>query len=236
MKKYAGLTALVTVPFIIAACGAENNENEAGNNTEPAEENAAENNNEEEMNEENNEAAEGGEVEELADEYGLSVTVEEGEGDAPEASLEELEEAFELISTAQEADMLEFQESPEAGEIEESGTAVGEYGVPGVEADGHVEVSFSYEMGGDLEDESRIPSFEDISDVETAFEGAEFLDWEEETTESDITGAGTIAEFTSEGTWELLASYEDSEVSLSEDDTWMAEFSSDILAGVEEEE
>ncbi|WP_147804882.1 hypothetical protein [Alkalicoccus halolimnae] len=243
MKANFKLMSLAAVPFVLAACGgndAETEENTNGNNAAETNNNAAEEpeENEAEENETGNEEAGGGEVEDLAGEYGLEITTAEGSGDAPEASLDELEEAFELISTAKEAEMLEFSASPEAGEAEESGEASGEYAVPGVEMENiesSIMIQFSYELSGDLEDDSVFPSFDEVSEAEASHEGAEFLSWSESQTEAEITGAGTIAEFTSEGSWDLIAEYEGTEISVAEEDSWTAEFSTNTLAGVEEE-
>jgi hypothetical protein len=246
MKANFKLMSLAAVPFVLAACGgndAETEENTNGNNAAETNNNAAEEpeENETDESEAGNEEAGGdaGEAEDLADEYGLEITTAEGSGDAPEVSLDELEEAFELISTAKEAEMLEFLDSPEAGEAEESGEASGEYGVPGVEMENiesSIMIQFSYELSGDLEDESVFPSFDEVSEAEASHEGAEFLSWSESQTEAEITGAGTIAEFTSEGSWDLIAEYEGTEISVAEEDSWTAEFSTNTLAGVEEEE
>ncbi|CAM3907258.1 hypothetical protein [Alkalicoccus chagannorensis] len=253
MKKAALLSTVAGSALLLAACGGENNEmnnEEAGN---PADNNGVENEENNDNNSDNNEEADennenadeeengeeaAGDVEDLAADYDLDVTVEEDGGDAPEASMEELEEVFALVSTAQEADMLAFVESPQEGEAEESGSVEAHYEVPGVEleeVEAHLVLEFDYEFGGDLGDDDVHPSFEDLSSEEASLEGPEFLTWETDALEADTAGAGTIAEFTGEGAWVLEAEHDGVHVTFEEEDEWLAEFASDILAGIEEE-
>lgn len=241
-KSIFKITALAVIPFALAACASENEEtnNGAGNEAgENASNESADNENAESGNTENEESGEesaGGEVEDLAAEYDLEVSVEEGDGSAPEASVEELEEAFMMISTLQEAAALQFEESPQEGEIEESGEAEGHYIIPGTEESSiepRMQVQFAYEIGGDLEDESRVPSFEEVNSVETSFEGPEFLTWNESNVETEITRADTSVEFTAEGEWALEAAYDGETVTLNEQSEWTADYQASTLAGIE---
>ncbi|SDO22781.1 hypothetical protein [Alkalicoccus daliensis] len=243
MKKSAlTIAALAVVPMALAACSPENEENNnTGENVNEQNENAAEENaaNTEDTNAENensNEEEAGGEAEDLAAEYDLELTTEEGDGSAPEISQEELEEVFMMISNLQEGAVLPFEESPQAGEIEESGEAEGHYLIPGTEessADPRMTVSFSYEMGGDLEDESRVPSFEGVDNAETNFEGPDYLTWNESSVETEITRADTAVEFTAAGEWMLEAEYEGETITLNEPSEWIAEYGASTLAGIE---
>ncbi|MCE7793995.1 hypothetical protein K8O68_16525 [Salipaludibacillus sp. CUR1] len=236
MKTYMKTAGLaLTVPLVLMACETDNN-GEGGENGE---------NNNLLNNENNDESTASEEVDELAGDYGLTVSTDEAEEmsdeqgkEAEDVSLDELEEAFEVISTAQDTERLEFIESPEQGEMEESGSATGNYQAPGVETDeiSAVQVSFQYELEGDLEDEERYPTFGDVSDVEPAMEEEGIMRWNTDNVEVDTAGAGTVAEIFVTGSWDLLGEYEGTEVALSEPDEWMVEFSTDVFMGIEEQE
>ena len=219
------------VPLALAACAPEND----GVNGEDPE---ADNGNMNADNEEQDSGADAGEVEELADEYGLDVSVsEDTDGEAPDVTLEELEEAFASFVIATEAEVLEFLSSPNEGEGEQTGEGTADYAIPGAEAeqvDTTVQVSFSYELDGDLDDESRFPTFAGVMDIHSEMLEAGILSWEESAVDSEIEGAGTIAEFHSEGEWSLHATYDGLSVEAGETDEWIAEFSTSTLAGIEE--
>ncbi|WP_444684747.1 hypothetical protein [Alkalicoccus luteus] len=244
MKKSIALTGAVTASLVLAACGnAENNgaENEGADNNAP-ENNAAEENNAEENDEaddvnnadDNDEEAEdGGDIEDLASEYDIDVTVGEGDGGA-EASMEELEEYFAAVAAARDADMLPKDESPDEGEGEESGTAEGHYLIPGAEeSDMRVLLSFSYELEGDLEDESRFPSFGDVSDSDISVDGSDVLSWNADSVEEEIVSAGTGAEFQTAGAWHIEAEVDGQHVEAEEEDEFILEFSTGTLVGIE---
>lgn len=221
MKKSMGMIAgaAIAVPITLTACG---------DNTEEVQEDGAGENNEEDS-----ESV----IEDLAEEYDLDVTMEEGSGDAPEATQEELEEAFHLISSVIDVERLEFIESPQEGELEESGEAEGHYAVH--DADGDLtdpvmQLRFEYEMEEDMEEEDRHPPFSDIMEGEAEFTGSELIEWEESHFEVESTGDRTVAEFYAEGEWILHAEYEGTEVSFEESSDWFAEFATNVLVGQEE--
>ncbi|NJP37754.1 hypothetical protein [Alkalicoccus luteus] len=239
MKKSIALTGAVTASLVLAACGnAENNgeENDGADNNAPenntAEENNADENADNEANE-NEEAEDGGEIEDLASEYDIDVTVGEGDG-GEEASMEELEELFAAVAAARDADMLPKDESPDEGEGEESGTAEGYYLIPGAEeSDMRVLLSFSYELEGDLEDESRFPSFGDVSDSEISVDGSDVLSWNADSVEEEIVSAGTGAEFQTAGAWHIEVEVDGQHVEAEEEDEFILEFSTGTLVGIE---
>lgn len=229
VKMYS---AVILLPLMLMACGPEEENNESNDEENNHDENVNENENGND--EEADDEGSAGEVEDLADEYGISVTInDEVSGDAESATLEELEEAFNQISVAEEAELLQFQESPDEGEAEESGEATGVYAVPGAEAK-PLEISFAYELDGDLDDDSRLPTFAEVTDKEAEIAESGILLWEQSSADVEMAGAGTIAEIFSEGEWVLSAEYEGSEVEVNEPDEWTAEFSSSVLAGIEE--
>lgn len=226
------MSAAAFVPLVLAACAPENDGDGELNGNEP------DNGNMNADNEDPESGADAAEVEELADEYGLDVTVtEDAEGEAADVSLEELEEAFATFVIATEAEVLEFLSSPNEGEGEQSGDGTADYAIPGAEADQvntTVQVSFAYELDGDLDDDSRFPTFADVTDIESEMPDAGILSWEESAADIEIEGAGTIAEFHSEGEWLLHANYDGLDVEASETNEWIAEFSTSTLAGIEE--
>lgn len=235
MKAFMRTTGVaLTVPFVLMACAPESNGGNDSGNDGNAEEN-------------NGESASTDEVEELAEEYGLTVSTgepgdlsEEEEREAQEVSLDELEEAFEFISTAQESEQLEFQESSEDENSEQVGTAVGTWTIPGIDLSNDVEtdieVTFDYELEGDLDDEERYPSFAEVSDISPETTGADLIHWITENAEANMAGAGTIAEIFTSGTWDLLAEYDGVEINVSESDEWIGEFSTDEFMDIDEEE
>lgn len=231
MKKSIVLIAgtAFAAPLTLAGCG---------NDTDNAEgENEQAENVQEDTEVENNEEESESEIEDLAAEYDLDVSTEEGTGEAPEATREELEEAFQLISTAVNVERLDFIESPQEGELEESGEAEGHYGVH--ESNGETRepvlmIRFDYEMEEDFEDENRHPSFSEITYGETEFTGSELIEWEESHFEVQSTGDRTVAEFFAEGDWLLHAEYEGIEISMEESGDWFADFATSVLVGVEE--
>ncbi|SDN85247.1 hypothetical protein [Alkalicoccus daliensis] len=231
MKKSMFMIAgtVVFAPITLAACG-----NETENTTdENVQEETVQENNTVETNEEDSVS----EIENLAEEHDLEVRVEESSGEAPEATLEELEEAFGLISSIIHVERLEFIESPQEGEVEESGEAEGHYAVHGADGeftDPVLLVRFEYEMEDDVEEDVRHPPFRDITNGETEFTGPELIEWEESHLEVQSTGDRTIAEFYAEGEWHLSAEYEGAEVHLEEPDEWLADFPVSVLVGVEE--
>jgi hypothetical protein len=236
MKTYMKTAGVaLTVPLVLMACETDNNGEGEGN----GEDNGPLNN------ENNEEAAASEEVDELAGDYGLTVSTDEAEElsdeqerEAENISLDELEEAFEVISTVQDAERMEFIQSPEEGKMKESGSASGLYQAPGVETNeiSAIQVSFQYELEGDLEDEERYPTFGDVSNVEPVMEEDGILKWNTDNVEVDMAGAGTVAEIFVTGSWDLLGEYEGTEVALSEPDEWMVEFSTDVFMGIEEQE
>ncbi|AOM84150.1 hypothetical protein [Salisediminibacterium beveridgei] len=221
LKMYSAVAAL---PLLVMACGPEEETNQM---------NEEENHDAENVNANDNGEGSADEVDDLAEEYGISVTVnEEASGDAETASLDELEEVFNLIAAAQETELLQFQDSPDEGEAEQSGEATGAYAIPGAETK-TLEIDFAYELDGDLEDETRLPTFADVSDTHAEIAEAGILSWEQSSVDTEMAGAGTIAEFSSEGEWLLMAEYDGVEVEAAEPDQWLAEFSSSVLAGIE---
>lgn len=179
-------------------------------------------------------------VEELSEEYNVDVEINEkdefstlGETseEIPEISAEELEETFQFLEYMKENDVV--FEGVSANEFSTMNTTSGTATASSSSTTGpqlndniiNTNISFNYVV-----EESSVSgglaTFQSVTNLNSFHSGASWVDWIENNTASNIVSAGTLAELSASGYWEVNAAYDGLEVGVIQQDDWRIDYSS----------